>query len=94
MFEQIARDCIERGDHHLDFTIGDEPYKRVFGGRPSPMWQIYRAGSPLGYAAHLTVEKLPAAKALARRILEAAHVKKAKPSSIMPPASDEAAESP
>ena len=94
MFEQIARDCIERGDHYLDFTIGDEPYKRIFGGRPSPMWQVYRAGSPLGYAAHLTVEKLPAAKALARHILEAAHVKKAKPSAIiMPPASDEAAES-
>ncbi|WP_292263630.1 GNAT family N-acetyltransferase, partial [Mesorhizobium sp.] len=94
MFEQIARDCIERGDQHLDFTIGDEPYKRVFGGRPSPMWQIYRAGSPLGYAAHLTVQKLPAAKALARHILEAAHVKKAKPSAvIVPPAADEAAES-
>ncbi|WP_192254832.1 GNAT family N-acetyltransferase [Mesorhizobium silamurunense] len=94
MFEQIARDCIERGDHHLDFTIGDEPYKRVFGGRPSPMWQIYRAGSPLGYAAHLTVEKMPAAKVLARRILEAAHVRKAKPSAVMvQPAPDEAAES-
>ncbi len=49
MFEQIARDCIERGDHSLDFTIGDEPYKLIFGGRPSPMWQIFRAGSPLGY---------------------------------------------
>ncbi|WP_292099329.1 GNAT family N-acetyltransferase [Mesorhizobium sp.] len=76
LFEQIARDCIERGDHSLDFTIGDEPYKRIFGGRPSPMWQIFRAGSPLGYAAHLTVEKLPAAKALARRVL---HGKKAAP---------------
>ena len=78
MFEQIARDCIERGDHSLDFTIGDEPYKRIFGGRPSPMWQIFRAGSPLGYAAHMTVEKLPAAKALARRVL-GSHGKKAKP---------------
>ncbi|MDX8477533.1 GNAT family N-acetyltransferase [Mesorhizobium sp. VK24D] len=94
MFEQIARDCIERGDHHLDFTIGDEPYKRIFGGRPSPMWQIYRAGSPLGYAAHLTVEKLPAAKAFARRVREAAHGKKAKPAPVMvPPAPDEATES-
>lgn len=33
MFEQLARDCIERGDHHLDFTIGDEPYKGIFGGQ-------------------------------------------------------------
>ncbi|MEW6632262.1 MAG: GNAT family N-acetyltransferase [Pseudomonadota bacterium] len=72
-FEQVARDCIERKDHSLDFTIGDEPYKLIFGGRPTPMWQIFRAGSPLGYAAHLTVEKLPAAKALARRIFRSAH---------------------
>ncbi|TAN09407.1 MAG: GNAT family N-acetyltransferase [Rhizobiaceae bacterium] len=68
LFEQIARDCIERGDHSLDFTIGDEPYKRVFGARPSPMWQISRVGSPLGYIAHMAVEKSPAAKAMARRL--------------------------
>lgn len=92
MFEQIARDCIERGDHSLDFTIGDEPYKITFGGRPSPMWQIFRAGSPLGYAAHMTVEKLPAAKALARRLV-GSHGKKRKPDrTVVPQApSDEAA---
>ncbi len=38
MFEQVARDCIERGDQMLDFTIGDEPYKKLFGAQPSPMW--------------------------------------------------------
>ena len=88
LFEQIARDCIARGDHSLDFTIGDEPYKRIFGGRPSPMWQIFRAGSPLGYAAHLTVEKLPAAKVLARRVL---HGKKVAPDRVIvsPVATDE-----
>jgi len=92
MFEQIARDCIERGDHSLDFTIGDEPYKITFGGRPSPMWQIFSAGSPLGYAAHMTVEKLPAAKALARRLV-GSHGKKRKPDrTVVPQApSDEAA---
>ena len=94
MFEQIARDCIERGDHSLDFTIGDEPYKRIFGGKPSPMWQIFRAGSPLGYAAHVTVEKLPAAKALARRVL-GSHGKKARPGRVAaaPASTDEAADS-
>ncbi|BCG93139.1 GNAT family N-acetyltransferase [Mesorhizobium sp. 131-2-1] len=88
LFEQIARDCIARGDHSLDFTIGDEPYKRIFGGRPSPMWQIFRAGSPLGYAAHLTVEKLPAAKVLARRVL---HGERAAPNRVVvsPVAADE-----
>lgn len=94
MFEQIARDCIERGDRHLDFTIGDEPYKRIFGGQPSPMWQIHRAGSPLGYAAHLAVEKLPAAKELARHVLETARGKAGKPAAVVvPPPSDKTAES-
>ena len=67
LFEQIARDTIERGGRALDFTIGDEPYKLAFGAKPSPMWQIERAGTPLGYAAGLLVERVPAAKALARR---------------------------
>jgi CelD/BcsL family acetyltransferase involved in cellulose biosynthesis len=75
LFEQIARDCIERGDQSLDFTIGDEPYKRTFGGRPSPMWQISRTGSPLGYAAHMAVEKSPAVRALARRLFGAGREK-------------------
>ena len=66
--QEVARDCIERGERFLDFTIGDEPYKRVFGAEPSPMWQVSRAGSPLGYAADLVVENLPAAKSLARRL--------------------------
>jgi CelD/BcsL family acetyltransferase involved in cellulose biosynthesis len=68
LFEHIARDCIERGEQFLDFTIGDEPYKLTFGAAPSPMWQISRAGSPLGYAARLLVERMPAAKSLARRL--------------------------
>jgi CelD/BcsL family acetyltransferase involved in cellulose biosynthesis len=68
MFEQIARDCIERGETFLDFTIGDEPYKLTFGSEPSAMWQISRSGSPLGYTAGLVVENLPAAKVLARRL--------------------------
>jgi CelD/BcsL family acetyltransferase involved in cellulose biosynthesis len=67
LFEQIARDTIERGGRALDFTIGDEPYKLTFGARPSPMWRISRAGSPLGHAAGALVGRMPAAKALARR---------------------------
>jgi hypothetical protein len=31
------------------------------------MWQIERAGSPIGHAAGLLVDRMPAAKALARR---------------------------
>jgi CelD/BcsL family acetyltransferase involved in cellulose biosynthesis len=68
MFEQVARDCIERGEHLLDFTIGDEPYKLTFGGEPTPMSRITRAGSPLGFAANLLTESLPSAKIFARRV--------------------------
>jgi CelD/BcsL family acetyltransferase involved in cellulose biosynthesis len=68
MFQEIARDCIARGDKLLDFTIGDEPYKLVFGSEPRKMWQVSRAGSPLGYAAGLVVDKLPSARALARKL--------------------------
>ncbi len=68
MFEQVARDCIERGNSVLDFTIGDEPYKLTFGAQPSRMWMISRAGSPLGSAAGMAVEQLPWVKALAKRL--------------------------
>jgi CelD/BcsL family acetyltransferase involved in cellulose biosynthesis len=67
MFEQVARDCIERGERYLDFTIGDEPYKMTFGAEPSPMSRIMRTGSAKGYAANLLAESMPSARAFARR---------------------------
>jgi CelD/BcsL family acetyltransferase involved in cellulose biosynthesis len=70
LFEQIARDCIAHGEAVLDFTIGDEPYKRTFGAQPSPMWQMSRAGSALGLVASTLVERLPSAKALARNLFD------------------------
>ncbi|MGN6536853.1 MAG: GNAT family N-acetyltransferase [Mesorhizobium sp.] len=73
MFEQVARDCIERGERVLDFTIGDEPYKLTFGAEPAAMWKISRPGSPLGYAAELITERMPAVKSLARRIFHKPH---------------------
>jgi CelD/BcsL family acetyltransferase involved in cellulose biosynthesis len=68
MFEQVARDCIERGERFLDFTIGDEPYKMTFGAEPAPMSRIMRVGSPLGFAANLLAESVPSAKTFARRV--------------------------
>jgi len=70
LFEQIARDCIAHGETLLDFTIGDEPYKRTFGAQPTPMWQLLRAGSPLGFVASAVVERLPSVKALARSLFD------------------------
>jgi CelD/BcsL family acetyltransferase involved in cellulose biosynthesis len=69
MFEEIARDCIERGDTVLDFTIGDEPYKGLFGAQPLSMWMISRAGSPLGSLAGFIVEQAPWVKNMARMLI-------------------------
>jgi CelD/BcsL family acetyltransferase involved in cellulose biosynthesis len=68
VFEHVARDCIARGDISLDFTIGDEPYKLLFGARPTRMWMITRSGSRLGSIAHFVVDQLPWAKRLAKRL--------------------------
>lgn len=68
-FEAIARDCIERGEKELDFTIGDEAYKRLFGSQPVPMFTVSRAGSPLGSLASLALEQAPWVKNVARRLV-------------------------
>jgi CelD/BcsL family acetyltransferase involved in cellulose biosynthesis len=51
-FEDLARDCIDRGDQVLDFSIGDEAYKARFGCLPSPLWMISASGTPLGRIAN------------------------------------------
>ena len=65
VFEEIARDCIERGEITLDFTIGDEPYKRLFGARPTS----YVDGDAVGQSARLDCEfpRRPAAMGEAHR---------------------------
>lgn len=68
MFEQVARDCIERGDQLLDFTIGDEPYKRLFGAQPSPMWAVTQAGSAAGAVSLFALKQAPWLKLAAKRI--------------------------
>lgn len=72
-FERLARDCIERGDRLLDFTIGDEPYKVTFGATPTPMWSVTSAGSPVGTLAGLAVDNVPWIKALAKRMFSTPH---------------------
>jgi len=70
MFEQVARDCIERGDQMLDFTIGDEPYKKLFGAQPSPMWAVTQAGSTAGTVALFALKQAPWLKLAAKRMSE------------------------
>jgi CelD/BcsL family acetyltransferase involved in cellulose biosynthesis len=64
-FEDVARDCIARQDLVLDFTIGDESYKRRFGAQPSGLWMISAAATPPGQAAAL-LAKAPWAMKVAR----------------------------
>ena len=71
MFEQVARHCIELGDRELDFTIGDEPYKSLFGAKAYPMYQISRAGSPLGAVAGVVIEQVPWVRTMAKRFMRA-----------------------
>ena len=92
LFQDIARDCIARGETLLDFTIGDEPYKLTFGAQPRPMWQMTRSGSLRGFAASMVVTRFPAARALARNIFHRAHDKSAPPRSLPAPAADEPVE--
>ena len=68
-FTDVARDCIEKGDLLLDFTIGDESYKRLFGARPSSMWMISAAGTPLGAVANFVAEKVPWTIKVAKEII-------------------------
>jgi CelD/BcsL family acetyltransferase involved in cellulose biosynthesis len=68
-FADIAQDCIERGDLLLDFTIGDESYKRLFGAQPSSMWMISAAGTPLGRVANFVAGRVPWATKLAKEVL-------------------------
>ena len=68
MFEQVAKDCIERGDQLLDFTIGDEPYKKLFGAHPSPMWTITQTGSAAGSLVDFALKQAPWIKLAAKRM--------------------------
>jgi CelD/BcsL family acetyltransferase involved in cellulose biosynthesis len=69
-FERVARDCIERGDQILDFTIGDEPYKKLFGAQPSPMWSVTQAGSAAGTVTLFALRQAPWIKQAAKRMAE------------------------
>jgi CelD/BcsL family acetyltransferase involved in cellulose biosynthesis len=68
MFEQVAKACIEQGDQILDFTIGDEPYKRMFGAQPAPMWTITQTGSAAGGLVDFALKQAPWIKLAAKRM--------------------------
>jgi len=69
VFEGIAGDCIEKGETVLDFTIGNESYKRLFGAQPTGMWMISRSGSSLGLLVGLVTKQMPWTIRVARRLM-------------------------
>jgi CelD/BcsL family acetyltransferase involved in cellulose biosynthesis len=69
VFEGIAGDCIEKGETVLDFTIGNESYKRLFGAQPTGMWMISRSGSSLGLLVGLVTKQMPWTIKVARRLV-------------------------
>ena len=70
LFDDIARDCIEKGDSALDFTIGDESYKQLFGTQPVAMWMMSNAGSPFGALANFVADNVPWATKMAKRLAQ------------------------
>ncbi len=67
IFEMVAKHGISVGDRELDFTIGDEPYKALFGAQRSPVYQIFRSGSISGALAEAAVQHAPWIKSIAQR---------------------------
>lgn len=67
IFEMIAKHGISIGDRELDFTIGDEPYKTLFGARRSSIYQILRPGSIPGAIAGVALQRASWVKGIAHR---------------------------
>lgn len=67
LFEMVAKHAIDAGDCELDFTIGDEPYKVLFGAQKSPIYQILRPGSISGTLAGAAVQRASWIKSIAHR---------------------------
>lgn len=53
MYDLIMADWLSEGGDIFDFTIGDEPFKASFGTKPTQMYEILKAGSPLGKLARI-----------------------------------------
>jgi len=64
VFEEIARDGLVQGDTVLDFTIGDESYKQLFGAEPSPLWTVSAGASASGKLALVMLDRALWAKRL------------------------------
>ncbi len=69
-FEMVTQHCIQSGDSVLDFTIGDESYKSLFGAEPSPVYQISRSGTAVGALVGFAIEQVPGLKNAIKRLFQ------------------------
>ncbi len=56
MYDLIMSDWLTDGGEVFDFTIGDEPFKAKFGAKPTKMFEILQAGSPVGKLASFVMK--------------------------------------
>jgi CelD/BcsL family acetyltransferase involved in cellulose biosynthesis len=70
IFEMVAQHGIGAGDRELDFTIGDEPYKTLFGAQKSPIYELFRSGSVPGAIAGAAAQHAPWIKSIAQRFVK------------------------
>ena len=55
----------------LDFTIGDESYKRLFGMQPTAMWTMSGSGSSVGSLVGFVSGQMPWTMKIAKRLVNA-----------------------
>lgn len=69
IIEDIIEDCIARGITTLDFTIGNQAYKKEFGTHEMQMWTVWLGISRIGRAAAFFLSRSSRLRQLARRLM-------------------------
>lgn len=69
LIEDIAEDCIRRGETVLDLAIGDQAYKREFGTRETTMWSVWLGIGTRGRVATKLLSRSQRLQHIARRLI-------------------------
>lgn len=69
--DALLANSVARGDLCFDMTIGDEPYKQLFGAMPTRMLAVATRGTVVGGLAMIAAERLPRVHEVAKRLLGA-----------------------
>lgn len=69
LIEDIAEDCIRRGETMLDLAIGNQAYKREFGTCETTMWSVWLGISPPGRLAANLLSRSQKLQHIMRRLI-------------------------